>query len=207
MNQSIPGRSGMTLYSDPTCPYSHRTRLVVAEKGIAVDVVDAQPGRLPEDLIDLNPYNSMPTLVDRDLVLYDSRVIMEYLDERFPHPPLLPVDPVSRAKTRLVLYRIESDWYSLLPDLGSRSDKRVAKARKALADGLQASGEVFSAMPFFLSAELSLVDCCLAPLLWRLPLYGVELPARSPVRDYMKRMFARPAFQESLSEAEREMRD
>ena len=197
----------MTLYSDPTCPYSHRTRLVVAEKGIGVDVVDAQPGRLPEDLIDLNPYNSLPTLVDRDLVLYDSRVIMEYLDERFPHPPLLPVDPVSRAKTRLVLYRIESDWYSLLPDLGSRSEKRVAKARKALADGLQASGEVFSAMPFFLSAELSLVDCCLAPLLWRLPLYGVELPARSPVRDYTKRMFARPAFQESLSEAEREMRD
>jgi RNA polymerase-associated protein len=197
----------MTLYSDPTCPYSHRTRLVVAEKGIAVDVVDAQPGRLPEDLIDLNPYNSMPTLVDRDLVLYDSRVIMEYLDERFPHPPLLPVDPVSRAKTRLVLYRIENDWYSLLPDLGSRSDKRVTKARKALADGLQASGEVFSAMPFFLSAELSLLDCCLAPLLWRLPLYGVELPARSPVQDYMKRMFARPAFQESLSEAEREMRD
>ena len=200
-------RSGMTLYSDPTCPYSHRTRLVVAEKGINVDIVDAQPGHLPEDLIDLNPYNSMPTLVDRDLVLYDSKVIMEYLDERFPHPPLLPVDPVSRAKSRLVQHRIEHDWYGLITDLGSRSEKRVSKARKALADGLQASGEVFSAMPFFLSNELTMVDCMLVPLLRRLPVYGVELPARSPALDYMKRMFARPAFQESLSEGEREMRD
>lgn len=207
MTQVIARRSGMTLYSDPTCPYSHRTRLVIAEKGINVDIVDCQPGRLPEDLIDLNPYNSMPTLVDRDLVLYDSKVIMEYLDERFPHPPLLPVDPVSRAKSRLVQHRIEYDWYGLITDLGSRSEKRVSKARKALADGLQASGEVFSAMPFFMSAELSMIDCCLAPLLWRLPVYGVELPARSPALGYMKRMFARPAFRESLSEAEREMRE
>jgi RNA polymerase-associated protein len=207
MTQAIARRSGMILYSDPTCPYSHRTRLVVAEKGINVEIVDAQPGHLPEDLIDLNPYNSMPTMVDRDLVLYDSRVIMEYLDERFPHPPLLPVDPVSRAKSRLVQHRIENDWYGLITDLGSRSEKRVTKARKTLADGLQASGDVFSAMPFFLSAELSLIDCILVPLLWRLPVYGVELPARSPAHDYMKRMFARPAFQESLSEAEREMRE
>lgn len=207
MTQVPARRSGMTLYSDPTCPYSHRTRLVIAEKGINVDIVDAQPGHLPEDLIDLNPYNSMPTLVDRDLVLYDARVIIDYLDERFPHPPLLPIDPVSRAKSRLVQHRIERDWFGLIPDLGSRSEKRVTNARKLLLEGLQSSGELFAALPFFMSSELSVLDCCLAPLLWRLPVYGIDLPARGPAQDYMRRMFARPAFRASLSEAEREMRE
>jgi len=200
-------RSGMMLYSDPTSPYSHRTRLVVAEKGINVEVIDVKPGLLPEDLIDVNPYNTMPTLVDRELVLYDSRVIMEYLDERYPHPPLLAVDPVSRAKTRLVQFRIEQDWYGLIPELVVRSDKRNAKARQMFAEGLVSSAEVFAAMPYFLSEEMTLADCCLVPLLWRLPSFGVEVPEKGPVAEYMKRMFDRPGFQDSLSEYERDLRD
>jgi RNA polymerase-associated protein len=207
MTQVLVRRSGMVLFSDPSCLYSHRTRLVIAEKGINVEVIDAQPGHLPEDLLDLNPYNSLPTLVDRDLVLYDSRVIIEYLDERFPHPPLLPVDPVSRAKSRLVQFRIENDWYALLPDIGSRSEKRSSTARKLLAEGLSSSGDVFAALPFFMSEELSLIDCCLAPLLWRLPTYGIDIPARGPLHAYMQRIFARPGFRQSLSEIELEMRD
>ncbi len=201
-------RSVMTLFSDPICPYSHRTRIVLAEKGINVDVQFVEPNRLPEDLIDLNPYHSVPTLVDRDLVLYDSRVIMEYLDERFPHPPLMPVDPVSRAKSRLVIYRIETDWFSQVNDLERGTEKRAAKARQVLRESLLASADVFKAMPFFLSDEFTLVDACLAPLLWRLPKYGIELPTQGkPVLQYAERIFARGSFQESLSEQERELRE
>src|SRR5918999_4878195 len=120
----------MTLFSAPNDPWSHRTRIVLAEKGISIDIVSVEPGKFPEDLLDLNPYHSVPTLVDRDLVLYDSRVIMEYLDERFPHPPLMAVDPVSRAKSRLALYHIERDWYSLLPDFVAGGDKRSIAGRQ-----------------------------------------------------------------------------
>lgn len=201
-------RSVMMLFSDPVCPYSHRARIVLAEKGINVEVQFTDAAHLPEDVIDLNPYQTLPTLIDRDLVLYDARVIMEYLDERFPHPPLMPVDPVSRAKSRLVMYRIERDWFCLLPDLESSGEKKSAKARQLLREGLTASAEVFSAMPFFLNDEFTLVDACLAPLLWRLPKYGVELPASAkPVLQYAERIFNRNSFQDSLSEAEREMRE
>lgn len=199
-------RSVMTLFSAPVCPFSHRTRMVLAEKGITVDIVQIDPVSKPEDLIDLNPYNTVPTLVDRDLVLYDSRLIMEYLDERFPHPPLMPVDPVSRARSRLALYRIERDWYGLVGDLEARNDKRAAKARKMLRDSIAASADVFGARPFFLSDEFSLVDCCIAPLLWRLPAYGVELPAQAKaVAQYAERIFERDSFQASLTDAEREL--
>jgi stringent starvation protein A len=201
-------RSVMTLFSSATCPYSHRARIVLAEKGITVDVVNIDPDNMPEDLIDLNPYNSVPTLVDRDLVLYDSRVIMEYIDERFPHPPLMPVDPVSRAKARIALYRIDRDWYGLLDDLESRNEKQASKARKILRDSLSSSAEVFAAMPFFLSEEFSLVDCCVVPMLWRLSHFGIELPSQAkPVLNYAERMFARDSFRASLTEQEREMRD
>ena len=142
-------RSVMTLFSDATCPQSHRVRMVLAEKGITVEIVNIDPDNLPEDLIDLNPYQSVPTLVDRELVLYDPQVITEYLDERFPHPPLMPVDPVSRARSRLALYRIKKDWYSLIDDLESPLEKTAAKARKTLRDSLAASAEVFGAKPFF----------------------------------------------------------
>lgn len=200
-------RSVMTLFSIPTDPQSHRTRIVLAEKDITVDILDIDPDNRPEDLQELNPYNEVPTLVDRDLVLYDARVIMEYLDERFPHPPLMPVDPVSRAKARLMLHRIERDWYSLLPVLEAGPDKAAAEARKALRDSLVATNEVFAAKPFFLSEEISLVDCSIAPVLWRLPFYGIDLPAQAKaVKDYGERMFRRPSFRASLSEAERDMR-
>src|SRR5688572_3381750 len=129
-------RSVMTLYSEPSCPLSHRTRIVLAEKDIAVEVLDVDPAHKPEDLLSLNPYEVMPTLVDRELTLYDSRVIMEYLDERFPHPPLLPVDPVSRARCRLALYRIEQDWYALLNDIEGGTEVNAQKARKYLRESI-----------------------------------------------------------------------
>ena len=200
-------RSVMSLFSSTTCPQSHRVRVVLAEKGITVEIVDVDNNK-PEDLIDLNPYNTVPTLVDRELVLYDPRAIMEYLDERFPHPPLMPVDPVSRARTRLALYRIEQDWYELIPALESKGEKTATKARKQLRDSLTSSAEVFAAKPFFLSDEFSLVDASIMPILWRINHYGIELPRQAkPVLDYAERMFERESFQNSLSEAEREMRD
>jgi len=197
----------MNLFSSATCPQSHRVRVVLAEKGITVEIIDVDNEK-PEDLIDLNPYNTVPTLVDRELVLYDPRAIMEYLDERFPHPPLMPVDPVSRARTRLALYRIEQDWYDLVPALESKGEKTSSKARKQLRDSLTASAEVFAAKPFFLSDEFSLVDASIIPILWRLTRYRIELPRQAkPVLDYAARMFARESVRASLSEAEREMRD
>ncbi len=199
-------RSVMTLFSSPTDPYCHRARIVLAEKGITYEVADVEPDNLPEDLVDLNPYNSVPTLVDRELVLYDSRVIMEYLDERFPHPPLMPVDPVSRARSRLTLYRIDQDWYTQVDELESGDEKRKTKARKILRDSLTATAEVFAAKPFFLSDEFSLVDCAVAPVLWRLDYYGIELPSQAKaVRQYADRLFERPSMRASLSNAEREM--
>ncbi len=201
----------MTLFSRPTCPHSHRTRIVLAEKSINVEIVNVDGPNLPEDLLDLNPYHTVPTLVDRDLVLYDSRVIVEYLDERFPHPPLMPVDPVTRAQFRLALYRIEKDWYGVSDVLDSTSDKdrkQGSKARKVLRESLLAAAEVFDAKEFFLSDEFSLVDASIAPILWRLPHYGVELPAQAaPIVKYAERLFERPSFRKSLTELEQEMRD
>ena len=198
----------MTLFSRPACPHSHRTRIVLAEKSINVDIVNVEGSNLPEDLLDLNPYNSVPTLVDRDLVLYDSRVIIEYLDERFPHPPLMPVDPVTRAQFRLALFRIERDWYTLADQIEDAVErKRSTKARKILRESILSSADVFRAKPYFLSEEFSLVDCSIAPILWRLPHYGVELQSQAkPILDYMDRVFARPAFDASLTEIEREIR-
>jgi len=172
-----------------------------------VEIEDVDPNNKPADLLHLNPYNSLPTLVDRDLVLYDSRVVSEYLDERFPHPPLMPVDPVSRARSRLALFRIEKDWYELLPLLEGKDAKKADKARKTLKDSLIASADVFAAKPFFLSDEYTLVDATVAPMLWRLKHYGIELPKEAEaVSKYAKRMFDREGFQLSLTESEREMR-
>jgi len=199
-------RSVMTLFSSATCPESHRVRVVLAEKGITVEILNVEGNHKPEDLLDLNPYNTVPTLVDRELALYDPRAIMEYLDERFPHPPLMPVDPVSRARSRLALYRIEKDWFELVPALESRGEKTSGKARKLLRDSLTAGAEVFAAKPFFLSDEFSLVDATIVPILWRLKRYKIDLPRQAkPIQQYAERMFARETFQASLSEAEREM--
>ena len=147
--------------------------------------------------------------MDRELVLYDSRVIVEYLDERFPHPPLMPVDPVTRAQYRLYLYRIERDWYSKADDIVSSGErKRVTRARKELHDSIVATAEIFTATKFFLSDEFSLVDCSIAPIFWRLPVFGIELPAQArPVLRYMDTVFSRPSFQFSLTELEQEMRE
>ncbi len=200
-------RTVMTLFSGGTDIDSHRVRIVLAEKGINVDITDVTPDNLPEDLIDLNPYNTVPTLVDRELVLFETAVIVEYLDERFPHPPLMAVDPVSRAQSRLMFHRIKNDWDETVERLVAGNDKSAAKMRKDLRDSLTAIAPLFSRQPFFLSEEYSLVDCAIAPLLWRLPAIGVSLPPQAkPLLDYADKLFARESFQQSLTEAEREMR-
>lgn len=201
----------MTLFSKPTDIWSHRTRLVLAEKSINIDIVDVDERSLPEDLLDLNPYNSIPTLVDRDLVLYDSRVIIEYLDERFPHPPLLPVYPVQRALSRLWITRVEREWSGRLDVLmaGKGRETVLTKARKELRESIISIAPIFAEKPFFMSDEFTLVDCCIAPILWRLPSLGIELrPGKQtkPLLTYMDALFNRDSFQESLSDQEREMR-
>ena len=201
-------RSVLTLFSTPTDAWSHRVRLVLAEKSLNVDIIDVDDEIFPEDLLDLNPYNSVPTLVDRDLVLYDSGVIMEYLDERFPHPPLMPVDPVTRAQFRLALYRIEQDWYALAGEIEEGGDRKpVTRARKALRESILSSVEIFGAKRFFLSDDFSLVDCTIAPILWRLEVFGIEVSSHAkPIHRYMEEIFSRPSFQMSLTDLEQEMR-
>ena len=201
-------RSVMTLFSRPTDIHSHRTRVVLAEKNINIEISNVAGPDLPEDLMDLNPYHTVPTLIDRDLTLYDSRVIIEYLDERFPHPPLMPVDPVTRAQFRLALFRIEKDWYAIAEEAEANGDGKLAtRPRKMLRESILQSTEIFAARPYFLSEEFSLVDCTIAPLLWRLPVYGIDLGADAePIEAYMNRVFARRSFQQSLTELEQEMR-
>ena len=204
----VAKRSIMALYSGNTDIYSHQVRIVLAEKGVNFEVIHVDPNNKPEDLADLNPYNTVPTLVDRDLVLFEARIIMEYLDERFPHPPLMPVYPVARARSRLMMHRVQRDWYSLMTRI---IDPKVSaldleKAKKNLKDSLITLAPVFSDTPFFLSEEFTLVDCCLAPLLWRLDSMGIELNGRgsSEVKAYMERLFERDSFQASLTMLEQE---
>ena len=203
--------SSMIFYSDGNDHYSQRVRLVLAEKGVAVEIIDVEQGNMPEDLADLNPYNSLPTLLDRDLVLYESSVIMEYLDERFPHPPLLPVYPVARAQSRLFIYRIQRDWCGYVDTIvaGRSKDTVIDRARKELRESLIAIAPIFAEKAFFMSEEFTLVDCCVAPILWRLPVFGIELPPKhgKPIHNYMDNLFRRESFQASLSEAELDMRD
>ena len=206
----VAKRSSMTFYSDGTDHYSHRVRIVLAEKGVTVEVHDVDADNKPEDLATLNPYNSLPTLVDRELVLYEPNVMMEYLDERFPHPPLLPVYPVARAESRLLIHRIEKDWCVLVDTIFSATakDKDKEKARKELREGMMTIAPIFKDMPYFMSEEFTIVDCCMALFLWRLPAMGIELSGKAvePLFHYMERLFDRESFQASLSEAEQEMR-
>ncbi len=206
----VAKRSSMTYFSDNRDHYSHRVRIVLAEKGVTVDVVDVSPGEIPEELSEINPYNSLPTLLDRELSLYNTEAMMEYLDERFPHPPLLPVYPVARAESRQFIFRIERDWCPLVKVISDgRNKDAVAKARQELKESLMAIAPIFSEKPFFMSDEFTLVDCCLAPILWRLDVFGIDMPRTRqtmPLFEYMDRMFERPSFQESLTENEREMR-
>ena len=199
----------LACYSDPADHYSHRVRIVLAEKGVEAEIIEVLPGQLPVQLAEVNPYASLPTLVDRDLALYEPGVVMEYLDERYPHPPLLPVYPVARGNSRLLMHRIQRDWCTLVDRvLDARTPEASrAQARKELRESLTGVAALFGGQPFFLSEEFSMVDCCLLPILWRLPLLGIELPRQAkPLLDYMERLFARPAFQASLTATERAMR-
>jgi len=197
----------MALYSAETSLDCHRVRFVLAEKGINVDIVNVSVDEsAAADLAELNPYNQAPTLVDRDLVLYDAGVINDYLDERYPHPPLMPVDPVSRAQLRLVHYRVLKDWYSLVYEIESSTGKKAEQAAKQLKEGIIAANELFSVSDYILSDELSLVDCTLGPLMWRLAHYGIKLgkPGAS-VEAYAHRVFSRASFKSSLTQAERDL--
>jgi RNA polymerase-associated protein len=196
----------MPLYSDATDPIGHGVRIVLAEKDINVEINYVDEENRPEDLNDLNPYDSILTLIDRELVLYDAQIVMEYLDERYPHPPLMPVDPVSRATNRQFRYRVMRDLYGIVEDLGSANEIAAANARKTIRDNLLAIAPIFSEHEYFMSDEYSLVDCCLAPLLWRLQFFGVKLTAQAkPILKYAERIFAREGFQGSLSPFEREL--
>ena len=207
----VTKRSSMTLFSDARDHYSHRVRMVLAEKGVTVDIVDVDPSKKPEDLAEINPYNSLPTLLDRDLVLYEANVIMEYLDERFPHPPLLPVYPVQRALSRLWISRVEKEWSTKLDILmaGKGRETVITKARKELRESVIAIAPIFGEKPFFMNEEFSLVDCCVAPILWRLKEVDITLPEKStrPLLKYMHAMFERDAFRASLTETEIEMQE
>lgn len=200
-------RSIMTLYTSANEMYSHQVRIVLAEKGVSVDYITVNSDQIPQDLADINPYNSLPTLVDRELVLFQPNIIMEYLDERFPHPPLLPIYPVARAQGRLMLYRIEKEWY--LPATQLLADPSNDTARQELHDSLMKVVKVFNDYPFFLSEEFTLMDCVIIPLLWRLPLFELNInPAKAKsIYKYMDKLFARDAFIASLTEAEQDIRD
>ena len=201
-------RSMMELYSGNTCIRSHQVRFVLAEKGILTEINNVDGSVIPEDLMALNPYVSLPTLIDRELILYDSRVIVEYLDERYPHPPLMPVSPVERAKLRLGLVTIERDFVEPAVALDLVLGTRVENAhRKKLKSLLTSSADLFGIQRFFLNDDFTIVDCVIAPILWRLNLFGIELPGNQKSIDaYMERIFSRVAFKESMTEDEEEMR-
>lgn len=199
-------KSAMTLFSSPSCIMSHCARLVVYEKGVPADIEFFDPNDPPEDLLELNPNGNAPTFVERDLVLYDARIIMEYLDERFPHPALHQMDPVSRANARMLIKRIDQDWYPMLEEVQVHGDKKAAKAKKMLRESLMAAAPVFEATPYFMSEEYSLIDCAMAPFLWRLPSIGIDIASLGKgITAYANRLFSRKAFQESLSREEKDM--
>lgn len=205
----VTKRSTMTFFSDARNHYSHRVRIVLAEKGVTVDVINVDPKDIPQELSEINPYSSLPTLVDRDLVVYETRVMMEYLDERFPHPPLLPVYPVARAEIRQFIHRVESDWCPWVDIIIRDQDKdQIATAREGLRSSLTSIAPIFADKPYFMSEEFTLVDCCLGPILWRLGLLGIEMPVTrqtAPLHDYMKRVFSRDSFKLSLTDQEKSM--
>ena len=200
-------RAITALYSDPECPFCHRTRIVMYEKNVSADIEHIKNGDWPENIAAINRYGTNPVLVDRDLVLFNTDIIISYLDERFLQPPLMPADPASKAQMRLMLYRIDKDWYSLWPALVGEEKSSMNKARKTIQEDLVVLSPLFAKSAFFMGNNFSLLDCSLAPLLWRLPFLGIKLPAKAKViEDYGQRIFARDSFQASLSEIEREMR-
>lgn len=197
----------MKLYSDPQCPLCHRTRFVIAEKRIAVSIENTDNGHWPETIANANPYGQSPVLQDRDLVLYDSNIIISYLEERFVQPALMPTDPESRAKIRLMLHRIERDWYALWNDLTGNNQNALKRAKQTLTEDLVVLAPMFKQTSFFFNEHFSILDCYIAPLLWRLPMLSITLPNKAKAVDqYAERIFERPAFQASLTDLERAMR-
>ncbi|BDU20467.1 glutathione S-transferase N-terminal domain-containing protein [Dyella sp. GSA-30] len=207
MVQSARSRTVLTLYTTADDVQCHRVRLVLAAKGVSYERVEVDPNKPPpEDLIDLNPYGTTPTLVDRDLTLYDTAVVCEYLDERYPHPPLMPIDPLSRARLRLASVRIELDWLSQIAAI-REGGKTADTARKHLREQLLTSLPLFKASKFFLNPEMSLVDCLVAPVIWRLPWLGVDLGREGkPILDYGERLFHSQGFARSMTAEEKAMR-
>ena len=209
---SLSKRTSMALFSDPSDHYCHRVRIVLAEKGISSEMIESSKDNIDPEILEISPYATLPVLVDRDVCLFDSVTLMEYLDERFPHPPLLPVYPVLRANIRLYIKRIELDWGSRFDQLadGNLKEAQAKKVRQELKSLVVSSCALLKEKPFFMNDEFSLVDCCIAPMLWRLPSIGIEIPndaKHKPLNLYMKRVFTKPSFIESLTEQEREMRE
>lgn len=206
MALSQRSRAVLTLFSARDCVHCHRIRLLLSAKGVTYDHVVVDLDDPPDDLVELNPYNSVPTLVDRDLVLYDTSVISEYLDERYPHPPLMPVDPLSRARLRLAMVRLENDWLTLV-DRIEEGGKPAEAARKALKDDLTSNAPAFQASKFFLSPEFSLADCAFAPLIWRFESLGIQLPKEAQaIIAYGERIFHSQTFERSMTPEERALR-
>ena len=208
---SLNKRTSMALFSDPTDHYCQRVRIVLEEKGISSEIIDTDKNNINAEILEVSPYSTLPVLVDRDVCLYDSVTLMEYLDERFPHPPLLPVYPVARANIRLYIKRIANDWCLLFDRLVDEKLKAAEekKLKTQLKSLIVATNPIFKEKPFFMNDEFSLVDCCIAPILWRLPQVGIEIPndtKNKPVNEYMKKVFTREAFINSLTELEREIR-
>ena len=196
----------MTLYSGTTCPYSHRCRIVLFEKGMDFEVIDVDPANKPEDLMEISPDNRLPVLVERDLRLDIANIINEYIDERFPHPQLMPPDPVMRARARLFLHNFEEQLFSRIADIENATDK-IDEARAAIRDGLTVIAPIFLRQQFMLGDEFSMVDVAITPLLWRLNYYGIELPKQAaPLLKYAERIFSRPAYIEAMTPSERAMR-
>jgi RNA polymerase-associated protein len=197
----------MQLYSGTTCPFSHRCRFVLYEKGMDFQVIDVDLYNKPEDIAVMNPYNRLPVLVERDLILYESNIINEYIDERFPHPQLMPADPVMRARARLMLFNMEVELFSQIEALESGKEKQVERARQHVTDRLIELAPVFTKTKHMLGDDFTMLDVAIAPLLWRLDYYGIQMPKQAaPLMKYAERLFARPAFSEALTSAERGMR-
>jgi len=197
----------MTLYSGTTCPFSQRCRNVLYEKGMDFQIVDVDLQNKPEDLAVMNPYNQVPVLVERDLMLYESNIINEYIDDRFPHPQLMPADPVMRARARLFLFRFEHEMFTHVETLEKGNQRFVDKARVAIRDNLAQIAPVFTKQKYMLGDEFSMLDVAIVPLLWRLDYYDVQLPKQAaPLMKYAERLFSRPAFIDSLTASEKVMR-
>ena len=197
----------MNLYSGTTDPFSHRCRIVLYEKGMDFQVVDVDLFNKPEDIAVINPYNRVPVLVDRDLILYESNIINEYIDERFPHPQLMPPDPIMRAKARQILHTLEQELFSHIEALEKNQKAAADKARIAVREQLMQLVPLFAKQKFMLGDEFSMLDVAVAPLLWRLEHYGIELPkTAAPLMKYAERIFARQGFIDALTPSERAMR-